>query len=164
MLPNKDVSQTANCSPETFRSIEESIGISPALFAKKFIFAQQSNTDAFLLAPNTPSPSQLAGIDLEIIKKATSLMSELLFKAGESLQVPISTTIVAISIAHFYFSRRSLVEFDLRDCCLGAMFLACKSEETLRKSYQVAAVFDYVFKVPMLSCRHLKDSDSLFGC
>ena len=80
----------------------------------------------------------------------------MIFAAGESLKVPVSTTIVAISLCHFYYSRKSYIESDFRDIAMGAMFLACKSEETLRKSYQIAAVFDHVFKVS-----HLKYSKVL---
>ncbi len=63
------------------------------------------------------------------------------------LKLPISTTIVALNISQYYFTRKSFFDYDFRDICLGAMFLACKSEETLRRSYQIAAVFDYIFKV-----------------
>ena len=71
------------------------------------------------------------------------------------LKLPVSTTIVTANIAHYYFTRKSFLDTDLRDIAMGAMFLACKSEETLRRSYQVAAVFDYVFKViylPIFRC------------
>lgn len=71
----------------------------------------------------------------------------MLFKAGQMLKLPISTTIVALNISQYYYTRKSLFELDLRDLSMGAMFLACKSEETLRRSYQIAAVFDYIFKV-----------------
>jgi hypothetical protein len=30
---------------------------------------------------------------------------------------------------------------------MGAMFLACKAEETLRKTYQIILAFDHVLKV-----------------
>jgi len=71
----------------------------------------------------------------------------MIFRAGESLKLPVSTTIVAVSIAHYFFSRRSFLDYDFRDVAMGATFLACKSEETLRKTYEVSAVFDYIFKV-----------------
>jgi len=63
------------------------------------------------------------------------------------LKLPVSTTIVAINLAQYYFTRKSFFDYDFRDISMGAMFLACKSEETLRRSYQVAEVFDHVFKV-----------------
>ncbi len=75
------------------------------------------------------------------------MMSEMLFKAGEMLRLPVSTTIVAMNIAQYYYTRKSFLDCDFRDVAMGAMFLACKSEETLRRAYQIAAVFDYVFKV-----------------
>ena len=50
-------------------------------------------------------------------------------------------------ITNFFYCRHSYTDYDIRDVVMGAMFLACKSEETLRKSYQVAIVFDYIFKV-----------------
>ena len=73
----------------------------------------------------------------------------MIFKAGEMLKLPVSTTIVTINIAQYYFTRKSFLDYDFRDVAMGAMFLACKSEETLRRSYQIAAVFDYVFKVTL---------------
>ena len=54
-------------------------------------------------------------------------MSEMLFKAGQMLKLPISTTIVALNIAQYYYTRRSLLDLDFRDLLMGAMFLACKS-------------------------------------
>ena len=30
---------------------------------------------------------------------------------------------------------------------MGCMYLACKSEETLKNSYEITIVFDYLFKV-----------------
>lgn len=80
-------------------------------------------------------------------------MVEIIFKAGEMLKLPVSTTIVAVNIAQYYFTRRTFLDYDFRDVAMGAMFLACKSEETLRRSYQIAAVFDYVFKVHFLLFR-----------
>ena len=65
------------------------------------------------------------------------------------LKLPVSTTIVAINIAQYYFTRKSFLDYDFRDVAMGSMFLACKSEETLRRSYQIAAVFDYIFKVTL---------------
>lgn len=55
------------------------------------------------------------------------MMSEMLFKAGQILKLPISTTIVALNIAQYYFTRKSLLDLDFRDISMGAMFLACKS-------------------------------------
>ncbi len=75
------------------------------------------------------------------------LMSEMIFRAGESLKLPVSTTIVATAISHYFYSRVGYLDFDFRDVIMGAMFLACKSEETLRKSYEISSVFDYIFKV-----------------
>ena len=80
-------------------------------------------------------------------------MSEMIFKAAESLKLPVSTAIVAISICHFYYSRISYLESDFRDTIMGALFLACKSEESLRKSYEITSVLDYVFKVLHTICR-----------
>lgn len=51
------------------------------------------------------------------------------------MKLPVSTTIVASSIAHYFFSRVGYLEYDFRDVVMGAMFLAAKSEETLRKSF-----------------------------
>lgn len=74
-------------------------------------------------------------------------MIETIFRAGESLKLPVSTTVVAASIAHYFFSRAGYLDYDFRDVAMGALFLACKSEETLRKSFEISAVFDYVFKI-----------------
>jgi|JI9StandDraft_2_1071091.scaffolds.fasta_scaffold1389887_1 hypothetical protein len=62
-------------------------------------------------------------------------MSEMLFRAAESLRLPVSTAVVAASISHFFFSRLGYLDYDFRDVAMGAMFLACKSEETLRRSF-----------------------------
>lgn len=77
-------------------------------------------------------------------------MAELIFRAAEALKLPVSTAVVAAAISHFVYSRRGFIDYDFRDVAMGAMFLACKSEETLRKSYDISAVFDYVFKVDSL--------------
>jgi hypothetical protein len=61
--------------------------------------------------------------------------------------VPLCTLILAKTIFHFYYARRSFLDCDIRDTMIGAMYLACKSEETLRKGYEIAMAFDYVFKV-----------------
>jgi hypothetical protein len=52
----------------------------------------------------------------------------MIFKAGESLQLPVSTSVVAASISHYYFSRVGFLDHDFRDVVMGALFLACKSE------------------------------------
>ena len=83
-------------------------------------------------------------------------MGELIFRAAESLRLPTSTAVVASSISHFYFSRVGFLDDDFRDIAMGAMFLACKSEETLRKSFEISAVFDYVFKVLEMLLRCLR--------
>lgn len=79
-------------------------------------------------------------------------MSELIFRAAESLKLPVSTSIVAASVSHYFFSRVGHLDYDFRDVAMGAMFLACKSEETLRKSYEISAVFDQIFKVKTPLC------------
>ena len=56
------------------------------------------------------------------------MMSEMIFKAGECLKLPVSTSIVAAAITHFYFSRQGFIGHDFRDVLMGALFLACKSE------------------------------------
>lgn len=55
-------------------------------------------------------------------------MGELIFRAAESLNLPVSTAVVSASIAHFYFSRVGYLDQDLRDIAMGSMFLACRSE------------------------------------
>jgi hypothetical protein len=85
-------------------------------------------------------------------------MGEMIFRAGESLRLPVSTTVVAACIAHYFYSRMGMLDHDFRDVALGATFLACKSEETLRKSYEVSTVYDHVFKVKLELCRCLRDS------
>lgn len=62
-------------------------------------------------------------------------MSEIIFRAAESLKLPVSAAIVAVSIAHYFYSRVGALDYDFRDVAMGATFLACKSEESLRKSY-----------------------------
>lgn len=71
----------------------------------------------------------------------------MIYHAGRALNVPISTTILAQSLIHFFYARKNYIEYDIRDAMIGAMYLACKSEETLRKSYQIVLVFDHIFKV-----------------
>jgi len=51
----------------------------------------------------------------------------MIFRAAESLKLPASTAIVAVSVAHYFFSRVGHLDYDFRDVALGAMFLACKS-------------------------------------
>lgn len=63
------------------------------------------------------------------------------------LRLPITTAITAQTIFHFYFQRVSLLRHDFRDIVMGAVFLAGKSEETIRRSAHVALVFDQVFRV-----------------
>ena len=92
-------------------------------------------------------PSQLAGFSLQNIRLIQAWASNIIFEAGKSLKVPITTTALAQMITHFFYCRHSYTDYDIRDVVMGAMFLACKSEETLRKSYQIALVFDYIFKV-----------------
>ena len=71
----------------------------------------------------------------------------MIFKAGNSLKVPVSTTVLAQILFHFYYSRVTFIHNDIRDAMIGAMYLVCKSEETLRNRYEVVVVFDYIFKV-----------------
>lgn len=54
-------------------------------------------------------------------------MSEVIFRACESLQLPVSTAVVSSSIAHFYYSRVGFLHEDFRDIVMGALFLGCKS-------------------------------------
>jgi hypothetical protein len=51
----------------------------------------------------------------------------MLFKAGEMLKLPVSTTIVALNISQYYYTRKAFFDYDFREILLGAMFLACKS-------------------------------------
>jgi predicted secreted protein len=55
-------------------------------------------------------------------------MAEMIFRAGESLRLPVSTTVVAACIAHYFYSRMGMLDHDFRDVAMGATFLACKSE------------------------------------
>jgi hypothetical protein len=70
-------------------------------------------------------------------------------EAAKCLQLPLCTLILAKTIFHFFYTRKSFLDHDIRDVMMGAMYLACKSEETLRKTYEIAMAFDYVFKVRM---------------
>ena len=70
-------------------------------------------------------------------------------QAAISLSLPISTLIVAQSLFHFFYSRKSFLDHDIRDIMMGCMYLACKSEETLKNSYEITIVFDYLFKVQL---------------
>jgi hypothetical protein len=36
-------------------------------------------------------------------------MGEFIFKAGESLKIPVSTAVVAASIAYYFYSRKSYI-------------------------------------------------------
>lgn len=54
-------------------------------------------------------------------------MGEMIFRAGESLRLPVSTTVVASAIAHYFYSRAGMLDYDFRDVAMGATFLACKS-------------------------------------
>lgn len=52
----------------------------------------------------------------------------MLADAGKSLKVPVSTTIIAQLLIHFFFARKDYINYDFRDAIIGAMYLACKSE------------------------------------
>lgn len=123
------------------------MGITKETFTKRFLYAGDASSDSYLLDRYAATPSQLQGLTIEQEKGIGYLMGEMIFRAGESLRLPVSTTVVAAAIAHYFYSRAGFLEHDFRDVAMGAIFLACKSEETLRKSFEVAAVFDQVFKV-----------------
>ena len=55
-------------------------------------------------------------------------MTEMIFRGAESLNIPVSTAVVASAIAHYFYSRKSHIEYDFRDVVMGTLFLACKSE------------------------------------
>jgi hypothetical protein len=57
-----------------------------------------------------------------------ALGSEILREAAKSLNVPVSTLVVAQSLFHFFYGRKSFLEYDIRDTLMGCMYLACKSE------------------------------------
>ncbi|XP_031505781.1 uncharacterized protein LOC116268113 [Nymphaea colorata] len=130
-----------------FLRSEASVGITRESFTRRFLYAADPHSDNYLLDRYAPTPSQLQGLSIEQEKGIGYLMGEIIFRAGESLRLPVSTTVVAAAIAHYFYSRHGFLDHDFRDVAMGATFLACKSEETLRKSYEVSAVFDHVFKV-----------------
>ena len=51
----------------------------------------------------------------------------MIFRAGQSLELPVSTTVVAACISHYFFSRVGFLDYDFRDIAMGALFLASKS-------------------------------------
>lgn len=63
--------------------------------------------------------------------------------------MPITTAHTASIIFHRYFLKVSFLKKDLRDIAMGAVFLACKVEETSRKTRDIAMVFDQVFKISL---------------
>jgi hypothetical protein len=71
----------------------------------------------------------------------------MLTEAGMFLKLPITTVVASQTILQFFYMRESLLKYDFRDIVMGAMFLAAKSEETIRWSGHVAMVFDQVFRV-----------------
>ena len=74
-------------------------------------------------------------------------------QAALSLGLPVSTLIVAQTLFHFFYARKSYLEHDIRDIMMGCIYLACKSEETLRNTYEITLVFDYLYKVPLFVYR-----------
>lgn len=140
------------------------MGITRESFARRFLYCGDPASDSYLLDRFSATPSQLEGLSIEQEKGIGYLMGEMIFRAGESLRLPVSTTVVAASIAHYFYSRAGLLQHDFRDVAMGATFLACKSEETLRKSYEVSAVFDVVFKVVGVRLRRSRGSACRSRC
>jgi hypothetical protein len=141
-----------------FLKSEATVGITRESFSRRFLYSADPASDSYLLDRFSATPSQLEGLTIEQEKGIGYLMGELIFRAGESLRLPVSTTVVASAIAHYFYSRFGLLQFDFRDVAMGAVFLACKSEETLRKSFEVSAVFDQVFKVGWVRLRPSRGS------
>lgn len=130
-----------------FKERELWLGISEPAFRKKFVFEGQETPEAFFFDRLQPTPSELDGLSELDEDRARSIACQMLIEAGVFLKLPVTTVVAAQTILHFFYQRCSLLKHDFRDIVMGAMFLAGKCEETLRRSAHIALVFDQVFKV-----------------
>lgn len=126
---------------------ESWLGLTPPNFRHKFVFQHQESAEAFYFGRFEPTPSELDGLPEADEDRARSLAARMLAEAGVFLRLPVTTVVAAQTILQFFYMRESLLRHDFRDVAMGALFLAAKSEETIRWSGHVALVFDQVFKV-----------------
>lgn len=104
------------------------LGLTLPKFRKKHVFSGEESVDAFYYDRCTPSPSQLLGLPPSEELKIKNLGCLMIVQAGIYLRLPITTTISAQTIFHYFFQRVSLLEYDFRDVAMGCVFLAAQCE------------------------------------
>lgn len=107
---------------------ETQLGLTLQKFKKKYVYANIESQEAFYYDRFNPSPSQLIGFTTEEESKIKNLGCLMIIQAGIFLRLPITTTVSAQTIFHYFYQRVSLIHYDFRDVAMGAVFLAAQCE------------------------------------
>ncbi|KAI9141542.1 cyclin-like protein [Paraphysoderma sedebokerense] len=92
------------------------------------------------------APSQRDGVPKILENDLRLLGCELIQKAGILLRLPqIAMSTAQILLQRFYFVA-SMRKYAVRDIAMGAVFLACKVEETPRRIRDIVNVFHYLIQ------------------
>ncbi|EGR28414.1 n-terminal domain protein [Ichthyophthirius multifiliis] len=156
----------ANSHLDQFIQFEKRLGITQKNFEDKYLFPSLRNKLMQLSSQSNEVITQLldqphvnlylsfgsviqADID-GFTKEQQTLFhfygASIISDACQFLQLPITTCVSAQTILHRFYTKSSFLKFDIRDVALGAVFLAGKAQETIRKPRDIAYVFDQIFK------------------
>ncbi|RKP38569.1 cyclin-like protein [Dimargaris cristalligena] len=92
------------------------------------------------------TPSGRDGVDPALEQQLRCTGCDLIQAAGILLGLPqVAMATAQVLVQRFYYVS-SFTKFALRDTIMGALFLACKIEESPRKVKDIINVFDYVIK------------------
>ncbi|GAM28641.1 hypothetical protein SAMD00019534_118170 [Acytostelium subglobosum LB1] len=94
------------------------------------------------------SPSRRDGIDIEVEDTQRRYGVEIIQEAGLLLRLPQVSIVTSQIIFHRFYCRQSFKTFDVKNICMGVVFVAAKYTESLggRRLRDVVNVFNYIFQ------------------
>lgn len=106
------------------------------------------------------SPSRKDGIDIETESKLQKLFCSFIQELGMKLKVPQVTIASALMLCYRFFMRQSHAKNDWQRIGTAGVFLACKSEETLRPLRDVVIVsYEMMYKWDPSSSRRIRQRE-----
>ncbi|EFA77834.1 cyclin [Heterostelium album PN500] len=92
------------------------------------------------------SPSRKDGIDYEIEDNQRRYGSHIIQEAGILMKLPQVTIVTSQIIFHRFYCRQSFKSYDVKNICMGVVFIAIKYTEVKRRIRDIVNTFNYVFQ------------------